>query len=401
MDTNYEFTTSDYIDSRFLLPRPDNQENPEKILEAIGFIVQRKKDGSVKYGFCANKFAIYLSKCIRAVQDHQGNLYIYNLKGFYQEAEDWIIGKIVKSLMNQILQLWSLGHELAAMDAYKRDIRKIVMCFNQDDLINLSNGILDIETLELHPHSPDYYCTVQLPMQYGPNEKCPRFEQFICEITGGDMELGKVIQEMVGYCLCHNVKADKAFFLYGNGKNGKSVLAKMIEALVGAENVSNVKLSQLNDNFGLSSLVNKNVNISAENELLGKFDTGNFKAIISGDTVNVTRKYKDDLSTRLNCKMIMLLNTLPSTTDVTYGYFRKILIIPFTQTFDENEDKFLVEKLLRELPGILNWALEGLKRLQANDYLFSSCAAIQSLMEHYQNQQNPTGVFFEESYTQM
>lgn len=223
-------------------------------------------------------------------------MFIYNRNGFYQEAEDWIIGKIVMHLMNQIRPVWCTKYEQAGMDAYKRDLRIIVRCFNQNDKINLRNGVLDISTLKLKPHSPDYYSTIQLPITYNPHEKCPRFEQFIQEITGGDNELGSVIQQMVGYCLCHNTKAEKAFFLYGSGKNGKSVLAKIIELLVGSENVSNVKLSQLNESFGLSSMVNKNVNISAENELTGKFDTGNFKAIISGDTINVTRKYKSDVS---------------------------------------------------------------------------------------------------------
>lgn len=367
---NFHFSVFEYVNQKFLLSRPDDPEEQNKALKIIGFNIEQKGKDNVKIHFCANQFAVYLKKCIQCVQDEQGRLFIFNRNGFYQEAEDWIIGKIVMHLMNQIRPVWCTKYEQAGMDAYKRDLRIIVRCFNQNDKINLRNGVLDISTLKLKPHSPDYYSTIQLPITYNPHEKCPRFEQFIQEITGGDNELGSVIQQMVGYCLCHNTKAEKAFFLYGSGKNGKSVLAKLIELLVGSENVSNVKLSQLNESFGLSSMVNKNVNISAENELTGKFDTGNFKAIISGDTINVTRKYKSDVSTALNCKMIMLLNSLPNTADVTYGYFRKILIIPFTQTFDKNEDKFLIEKLIKELPGILNWALKGLEELQKKPICF-------------------------------
>lgn len=168
---------------------------------------------------------------------------------------------------------------------------------------------------------------------------------------------------------------------------------------MGSDNISSVPLDRLGESFGISSMVNKTVNISAENELKGKMNTQVFKAIVSGDTININRKYKDDLACRLSTKLIMLVNNLPSTSDITYGYFRKFMILPFNQRFGgENQDVHLFEKLQSEIDGILNWALEGLKRLQEHQYQFSHCSAIEKTMEHYAQSQNPTQEFFHDSY---
>ncbi|MEM1485552.1 phage/plasmid primase, P4 family [Oscillospiraceae bacterium PP1C4] len=395
----YNFNNLDYIDKRFLFPKTDDKEQKIEQLAITGFIAEYQIDGSVRFKFNQNIFAKYLSKAIVGVQDDAGNLYIYNIKGFYVQADAWVVGKLVKYLMCQIIDLWSKPYEQMGIDSYNRDIKKIVKDFNKTDHINLANGILDIRDMTLASHSPSFYSTIQLPINYCPNAGCRRFVQYIKEITGNDQELACVLQEVVGYCLCHNVKAEKAFFLFGMGKNGKSVFIKVIEQLVGNENISNVELEKLGSSFGIASMVNKNVNISAENELKTKLNTQYFKAIVSGDTLNISRKYKDDIQCSLSCKLIMLANSLPDTADFTYGYFRKILIIPFNQKFDEeNQDVYLFEKLSKELPGILNWALEGLNRLQANSYRFSTSTAINNLMKSYNNEQNPTGDFFKEFY---
>ena len=395
----YDFNLYDYINKDMIFKSTEDRKIQAQQLEKLGFFMEQSRNGDLTYRFYENVFAKYLLKAITCVQDTNGNLYIYNINGFYEERQEWKIQKIIKYLMCQIKDLWKLQYEMAGLEAYKRDLYKVVNNFNMLDIINLENGVLDTNTLTLSPHSHEYYSTIKLPIEYNASATCQRFRQFIREITNNDVELASVIQEMVGYCLCHNTKAEKAFFLYGNGKNGKSVLVKVIERLVGKGNISNVPLQQLGESFGIASMVNKNVNISAENELKGKINTQYFKAIVSGDSVNINRKYKDDLQCKLTTKMVMLVNNLPDTSDVTYGYFRRLLILPFNRRFDGVEqDVNLFEKLEKELPGILNWALEGLKRLEANNYQFSDCKVIDHVMKTYENKQNPTQEFFEDMY---
>lgn len=209
-----------------------------------------------------------------------------------------------------------------------------------------------------------------------------------------------LLQEIVGYCLTAETRAEKGFYFYGSGCNGKSLLTKIITELVGKENISNESINGMSRRFGLQSLIGKTVNISAENELKdGKaVNTENMKALISGDNVTIDIKHKQPIEYKPICKLIFLVNSLPNTTDVTYGYFRKIIIVPFNRKFEgANKDVNLFEKIKEdEMPGILNWALEGLKRLKANNYQFTESNAVNELMDKYQKDQNPVIRFVED-----
>ncbi|MDU1509965.1 MAG: phage/plasmid primase, P4 family [Clostridium butyricum] len=247
---------------------------------------------------------------------------------------------------------------------------------------------------------PDYLSFNQIPFEYDPNAKCDKFLKFIADITENDSQLIALLQEIVGYCLTSETRAEKGFYFHGSGSNGKSLLTKIITELVGKENISNESINGMSRRFGLQSLIGKTVNISAENELKdGKaVNTENMKALISGDSITIDIKHKQPIEYKPICKLIFLVNSLPNTTDVTYGYFRKILIVPFNRKFEgEDKDVNLFEKIKDdEMPGILNWALEGLKRLRSNNYKFTESNAINKLMDKYQKDQNPVISFVED-----
>ncbi|WP_394900132.1 DNA primase family protein [Clostridium butyricum] len=239
-----------------------------------------------------------------------------------------------------------------------------------------------------------------MPFEYDPNAKCDKFLKFIADITENDSQLIALLQEIVGYCLTAETRAEKGFYFYGSGSNGKSLLTKIITELVGKMNISNESINGMSRRFGLQSLIGKTVNISAENELKdGKaVNTENMKALISGDNVTIDIKHKEPIEYKPICKLIFLVNSLPNTTDVTHGYFRKILIVPFNKKFEgTNKDVNLFEKIkANEMPGILNWALEGLKRLKDNNYQFTESNAVNKLMDKYQKDQNPVISFVED-----
>ena len=168
--------------------------------------------------------------------------------------------------------------------------------------------------------------------------------------------------------------------------------------LSGDGNFSNTSLSAIGGNFGLAQLSSSNVNISAENNS-AKVNSEVFKAIVSGDTVEVNRKYKDAISVKIHTKLVLLFNSLPDCDDLTYGYFRKILIIPFNQRIQKEDiDVSLIDKLKEELPGIFHWAIQGLKRLQKNNYKFSDCEASNVALSKYKEELNPVTIFFDENY---
>lgn len=206
----------------------------------------------------------------------------------------------------------------------------------------------------------------------------------------------------MGYCLTAETRGEKGFYFHGSGANGKSLIAKIITELAGRENVSNVSITGMSRQFGLQSIIDKTVNISAENEVkdANGVNTENLKAIISGDNITIDIKHKEPIDYKPICKLIFLVNSLPNTSDLTHGYFRKILIVPFNRKFEGKEkDVNLFEKIKKsEMSGILNWALEGLKRLRANNYRFTESSAINELLDKYQEEQNPVIRFVKDMF---
>jgi phage/plasmid-associated DNA primase len=130
-------------------------------------------------------------------------------------------------------------------------------------IINLQNGILDIDTLELKEHSPDQLSLVQLPVKYDPAAKCPCILRFLGQVLHPQDVF--TAMQIIGYCLYKTAKFEKAVMLVGPGLNGKGVFLKIIEALVGLENTSHVSLQDLDrDRFAAEGLYCKMVNTHAD-----------------------------------------------------------------------------------------------------------------------------------------
>ena len=375
---------------------PIDRDNKAEFLSAMG--VSKYRDS---YQLEHNTFARFFKNYVVVVfQNNRSDLAIYNFEKNVYEVNyvDVILGKIIKYFLNYAELLWNPQWEDIIVKTLKRDTNKIINNFDDGDYINLKDGLFNLETFKLIPHSPKHYTTIQLPISFGENVETKIFNKFLDDITCGDKELQQLLQEIMGYCLCNNTKAEKAFFFIGNGCNGKSVLAKVIQEMVGSGNYSNTPLSALGGNFGLASLMSSNVNIAAENSN-GKINSETFKAVVSGDTVEINRKYKDAISAALHTKLIFLFNELPDNSDLTYGFFRKIIILPFNRTFKGEEiDVEMFDKLKTEISGIFQWSIEGLKRLSNNNYVFSNCSISSECLENYKRDLNPVAIFFETNF---
>lgn len=275
--------------------------------------------------FDSNAFVFNLLQ-IATIQNKGGRLLIYNKrKGIYEELTLTIVGKITKYLLNRaVAGSWKSTYEKDINEGTVRSIIEIPAEESGLQLVCTSNGILNLETRQFLNHSPEYLLTTQIPVQYDATATCPQFMNFISEVTCNDEELAKVIQESVGNTLISNTKANKAIFFFGCGANGKSVLADIMNHLLGRFNVTSTPLSAFGKQFGIETIIDKMANISGENEVSGKLSTELLKGIISGDVIEIQRKYKTSITYRPTCKLFFLVNTLPDTSDDTDGYFRKI-----------------------------------------------------------------------------
>jgi putative DNA primase/helicase len=364
--------------------------------EERGYFYDEKKNS---YTFNPNAFAKHFIKRCHVRSTKDGRLFLYNKKGVYEELSEVNLGKVIRTIMHEgRWNSWKSSSESEVVKALQRESIIVEEMNTKRYYINMRNGMLSLSNFTLQPHSPEYISTVQIPIEYDPNATAPHFMSFMKDITIDDSELIRVHQELVGYWLTVETKAEKAVYYFGGGANGKSVMAFILTALVGEENVSSVPLSELSQTFGMESLIGKSLNIAAENEMGGKaLRTENFKAIVSGDNITVNIKYRPAISYAPFCRLLFLVNSLPDTMDVTNGYFRKLIIIPFKRTFNKGERNVnLKNELLLELPGILNWAIKGLKCLRENNYQFSHSKAIEECHRTYYAEQNPVKEFFQE-----
>jgi putative DNA primase/helicase len=178
----------------------------------------------------------------------------------------------------------------------------------------------------------------------------------------------------MGYCLSNSVKAHKMFIFLGEGSNGKSVLCEIMTALAGGiENVSNVPIKDFNQRFSLSQIADKTLNISTENDTNTDLDTQLLKAITAGEPIQMEEKFQSPFSYKPYVKLVFAMNKMPETRDKSYGFERRLTIVPFDMRFvddptSENEikvDRYLTDKLIKEeLEGILTFAMRGLMRLR-------------------------------------
>lgn len=369
--------------------------------EERGYLYDEKKNS---YTFNANAFAKHFIKRCHVRSTKDGRLFLYNRKGVYEELSEVSLGKVLRTIMHEgRWNSWKSTYEAEAVKVLQREAITVEEMNINRNYINVRNGMLSLTTFTLHPHSPEFLSTVQIPIEYDPNATAPHFMSFMKDITVDDSQLINVHQELVGYWLTVETKAEKAVYYYGGGANGKSVMAFIVTALVGEDNVSSVPLTEFSQTFGMENLIGKSLNIAAENEMGGKaLKTENFKAIVSGDNITINIKYRPAISYRPYCRLVFLVNNLPDSSDVTEGYFRKIIIVPFPRTFKKEERNVeLKNELLKELPGILNWAIQGLKRLRSNNYQFSECKAIKETESAYHNEQNPVREFFHSHVVQV
>lgn len=235
------------------------------------------------------------------------------------------------------------------------------------DFINLKNGVYNLKTGELTPHSPDVIFTNELPVEYNEHVGCPDIMQFLSEILQPDDI--PLIQELVGYCLLRDYPFAKAFMFLGGGANAKSTLLRLVIKLLGDDNVATPALHDLvSDRFAKAQLYGKLANIHADLPPDKLKHTGAFKMLTGQDKIYAQLKHQNPFDFYNYAKLIYSANELPETDDMSTAFWRRWIIVKFINTFLDGDPKTnpnILEKLTtpNELSGFLSWAIAGLKRL--------------------------------------
>lgn len=263
------------------------------------------------------------------------------------------------------------------------------------DGTNLANGVLLADGSMRKPRASDMFF-YQLDYEYDPQAKAELFQKTLDRILP-NKSLQLILAEFLGYILTSGLRLEKILFMYGTGLNGKSLLIEIIKALFGEKNICHYSIAQLTESKGYfrAAIGGKLLNVCSEFD--GRIEPGVFKQLVSGEEVSARFPSQKPFILKDYGKLAVATNKLPSATEITYGFFRRFLIIPFEVTIPLSEiDVDLHKKIIKnELPGILNWVLEGRKRV-INQKGFSPSSKSQFLSNKFQNESNSVTMFIQE-----
>ena len=325
--------------------------------------------------FCVQKMVGYLAVHLAPIVCTAGKFYRYQ-SGVWSVYDDACVRQIVTvALGDRVQGNWvSEAVTLLKDTVLRREAPTENHWLSYPHLVNVTNGMVDLNTGQLIPHDPKYCSRVQLPIKFDMEATYERFWQFCTEIfpengedgswgTGGGLKT-MILQEFMGYCLMDTCKFEKCLFMYGQGANGKSTVLKVMEQLLGEDHCSAMNIDDLANRFNIPYLQSKLINVSAEAIAKEQSGVQNLKRFISGDRVEGEWKHGERVNYAPRTKFIFAMNLPPNIHDKSHGFNRKVLVLNFNRVFEEWEmDRDLHEKLMEELDGIFIFALEGAMRL--------------------------------------
>lgn len=269
-------------------------------------------------------------------------------------------------------------------------------------LFNIQNGVLNLKTGELLPHRREYRMSMLADIEYDPQAKCPRWMQFLNEITCGDIELAVFLQRMVGYCLTASTKEQCVFFLWGTGGNGKSKFIDTITSLFGdyiktcaPETVMIKDRNGSNAHAELARMKSVRLVTTSEPDGGCRLSEGLIKRMTGEDVITARQLYRETFEFRPEFKIMMATNVKPIITGSDQGIWRRVRLIPFTAQFPpERMDKDLGEKLMAEKMGVFAWAVQGAIDWYKNG--MPTCASVDQATADYRKEMDKMKQFVDD-----
>ena len=326
----------------------------------------------------------------KLMYNEKAGFFEYTKNGIWEEKDDTVIMSYITNVYGRLSTGSKITTGLKQLKSRQEIYSEIPLkIFNTLPLVTFQNGTLHIDlkfgTVILKPHSETDYTTVKLPYRYDPNATCKKWRKFINDVTNGNEKDQKVLQEFTGYIFLPDCRFQKALMLIGTGSNGKSVFTNILSKMLGGSNgyVSYVEPSKLSKDFRLMPFKDSLLNISSDSDADLRGAEAEFKKIVAGENLEDAYKFKKPFSFPTRSKMVMNCNYFPTINDTSEGFMRRFLIVDFPMHFvaankvvpNTNKRPLninLEQELLEELPGIFNWAIEGLQRLLAQGYFTES-----------------------------
>lgn len=265
-------------------------------------------------------------------------------------------------------------------------------------LVSLANVALDPVTGETYEHDERHLNTYSLPFAYDPVAGCPAWEGYLASILGEDSV--RLLQEWFGYVISGRTDLQKMMFMIGPSRSGKGTVALILSSLIGMVNVSGPTMNGFAGQFGLQPLVGKPLAIFDDVRLPPRPDNvytaiERLLSVIGEAPLTVDRKNKEPVTVKLPTRIMMAANELLQFPDEVGAMQTRMLVLLFTQSFvgREKRDEEFKDLFLAELPGILNWALTGLRRLNEAGGRFTLPNDSHAVSEELRDAGNPVRAF--------
>jgi P4 family phage/plasmid primase-like protien len=263
---------------------------------------------------------------------------------------------------------------------------------NQPDLLPCKNGVVQLSTRTLHPHNPNLHFISGVDYDYDPFAQCPNFLKALQTTIPDTINF---IQDFAGYSLTIDTRHEMAIWLYGPPGCGKSTVLVGLQTLLGPL-AGVLGLGEIERNrFCLSNLPGKRLLTSSEQPVGRVTASHTLNALISGEQIELDRKYKEIEQITPHAKIIWAMNERPSTYSSDDGLFRRVKIIQFPNLDEKDRDPSLKEAIQGEGPGILNWALAGLTRLKKRGK-FDIPACVKEATQQYKAENDSASLFVSE-----
>jgi P4 family phage/plasmid primase-like protien len=316
-------------------------------------------------------FLAYDGACYREEEDAtvKSQLYEYLSHAVYKKGDDLQpfnpnTGKVhnvvdsLKSLLHKPAELFDPPCWLTG-NGNLPSAREIVAC--QNGLLHLSSG-------ELLPPTSNFFTRNALEFDYDPDAPLPKkFMQFLHDIWPDDSDSISALQEMFGYLIVSDTSQQKIMLIVGPSRSGKGTLIRVLTKLVGEHNTVAPSLNSLSNDFGMQGLIAKQMATVSDVRISNKADataiSENLLRISGEDKVEVNRKYKNAWQGYLKVRFVIMTNEVPQFADNSGALAKRFIPLMMRHSFYGKENPNLTNELLEELPGILNWAIEGWRRL--------------------------------------
>jgi len=265
-------------------------------------------------------------------------------------------------------------------------------------IVAVNNGLLDVERRRLLAHTPNFFNQTAVPFEYDPDVPPPqKWLAFLEELWPDEPHAIDVLGEWFGYVISGRLNLHKILLMVGPTRGGKGIIARVLGALVGRKNVAGPTLNSLGGEFGLAPLIGKPLAVISDARFVGK--NGNIVVerllSISGeDTLTVNRKYREQWTGKLPSRLHVISNELPRLGDASTSIVGRFVLLLTTRSWLGREDHELEQRLHTELTGILNWSLNGLKRLTIdNTNTFTRIASADEAITTMRDLASPVGAF--------